>query len=89
MQLLYRGMPGTYLLCMMSLTVGGGIGPAATNPAALKMDWSLRYNKPLITPSRSAPSSHVSVFACLGGPNLGHRWSLHNGFLPFAFVFFY
>ena len=35
----------------MSLTMGGGSNLATSNPAALKMDWSLRYGKPLMTPA--------------------------------------
>ena len=35
---------------------------STTNPSALKGDWSLRYGKPLISPSRAAPEYLACIF---------------------------
>ena len=45
------------------MTVGAGVRLSSTHPTALKPDWSLRYGKPIIIPTRAArehlPCVHV------------------------------
>ena len=45
-------------ICMQ---VGEGVGMSSSHPSALKGDWSLRYGKPLISPSRAA----LEYLACI------------------------
>ena len=50
----------------ISMTVGGGVGIGSAHPSALADGWSLRYGKPLITPSRAAPEYLACSFtSCL------------------------
>ena len=44
------------------MTVREGVGLSTTHPSALKDDWSLRYGKPLISPSRAAPEYLACIF---------------------------
>jgi hypothetical protein len=41
---------------------GSGVGLSSTHPSSLKNDWSLRFGKPLITPSRAAPEYLACIF---------------------------
>ena len=46
----------------ISMTIGSGVGRNSSHPSALKQDWSLRFGKPLINPSRAAPEYLGCIF---------------------------
>ena len=53
------GQPVCTGACLgLNMTVGGGEGLGSAHPSALQSDWSLRYGKPLVTPSR-APQEYL------------------------------
>ena len=60
----------------ISMTVGAGVGLSSTHPSALKQDWSLRFGKPLITPSWAAPEYLSCIFtsSLTGAQPWLHNW---------------
>ena len=66
----------TYALGI-SMFVGVGIALSGAHPSAVKSPWSLRYGKPLISPSRATPEYLPCIFirALTAAVPWQHSWS--------------